>query len=68
MTDAFLSFLVYCLMSSEMFSHSYSAVRVSLVEGSLLCCSVHQERLLEIGWEWYSALLEENIGLVEVVI
>jgi len=67
-TDAFLSFLAYCLMSSEMFSHSYSAVKVSLVEGSLLCHSVCQEHLLEIDWEWYSALLKENIDLVKVVI
>ncbi len=68
MTDAFLSFLVYCLMSSEMFSCSYSAVRVSFVEGSLLCHSVCQGHPLEIDWEWYSALLKENIDLVKVVI
>jgi hypothetical protein len=55
-------------MSSEMFSHSYSAVRVSLVEGSLLCHSVCQEHLLEIDWEWYSALLKENIDFVKIVI
>ncbi len=68
MIDAFLSFLVYCFMSSEMFSHSYSAVRVFLVEGSLLCHSVCQEHSLEIDWEWYSALLKENIDFVKIVI
>ncbi len=68
MINAFLSFLMYCLMSLKMFSHSYSAVRVSLVEGSLLCHSVCQEHLLEIDWEWYSALLKENIDLVKIMI
>jgi len=55
-------------MSSKMFSHSYSAVRVSLVEDSLLCHSVCQEHSLEIDWEWYSALLKENINFVKIVI
>ncbi len=68
MINAFLSFLVYCLMSSEMFSYSYSAVRVSLVKGILLCHSVCQEHSLEIDWEWYSALLEENTDFVKIVI
>jgi len=68
MINAFWSFQLYHLMSSRMFFYSYSVFRVSLVEGSLLCHSVCQEHLLEIDWEWYSVLLEENIGFVKIVI
>ena len=68
MIDAFWSFQLYHLMPSRTFFHSYSVFRVSLVEGSLLCHSVCQEHSLEIDWEWYSALLEEDIGFVKIVI